>query len=85
MLSKLILFILGGDNMFNLKLKLGMVSIAALTIAGCGDQSGNTSANLQEDMSIQAIHERVITLDTHVDIHEDMTFDPIYDPGTDTP
>lgn len=85
MLGKLILFILGGDNMFNLKLKLGMVSIAALTIAGCGDQSGNTSANLQEDMSIQAIHERVITLDTHVDIHEDMTFDPIYDPGTDTP
>ena len=46
--------------MFNLKLKLGMVSIAALTIAGCGEQSGSTAANLQEDMSIQAIHERVL-------------------------
>tara|TARA_R110002096_G_scaffold428927_1_gene641274 strand:- start:104747 stop:106012 length:1266 start_codon:yes stop_codon:yes gene_type:complete len=73
--------------MFNQKIKLGMVSLAALALAGCGDQGGNdgASADAQKDMSVEAIHERVVTLDSHVDIHEDMTFDPIYDPGTDTP
>ena len=66
------------------KIKLGMVSLAALAITGCGDQNSSDSNN-GIDMSVEAIHERVVTLDTHVDIHEDMTFDPIYDPGTDTP
>lgn len=72
--------------MFNQKIKLGMVSLAALALAGCGDQggSGGASADSEIDMSVEAIHERVVTLDTHVDIHEDMTFDPVYDPGTDT-
>lgn len=69
--------------MINQKIKLGMVSLAALAIAGCGDQGGGSADAV--DNSVEAIHERVITLDTHVDINEDMTFDPIYDPGTDTP
>lgn len=71
----------------NHKIKIGMVSLAALAIAGCGNEGDtNSNGNTNEiDMSVEAIHERVITLDTHVDIHEDMTFDPIYDPGTDTP
>jgi membrane dipeptidase len=76
-----------GNNMINKKFKLGMVSLAALAIAGCGDQGSDDAAgsmNAEKDMSVEAIHERVVTLDTHVDIHEDMTFDPIYDPGTDT-
>ncbi len=60
-----------------------MASVVAIMIAGCSDQGGDM-AN-QEDNSVEAIHERVLTLDTHIDIHEDMTFDPIYDPGTDTP
>lgn len=63
-----------------------MVSLAVLAVAGCGNQSETDSGSANDmDMSVEAIHERVITLDTHVDIHEDMTFDPIYDPGTDTP
>ena len=65
----------------------GMVSAVALLLASCGETDnaatgGNAAA---DDNSVAAIHERVITLDTHVDIHEDMSFDPIYDPGTDTP
>lgn len=59
-----------------------MVSTLAIMIAGCSEQSSDMDA---ADNSVEAIHERVITLDTHIDIHEDMTFDPIYDPGTDTP
>ncbi|MDG1707705.1 MAG: dipeptidase [Emcibacteraceae bacterium] len=70
--------------MINYKIKLGMVSLAALALAGCGDQGGG-AGSAAKDMSVEAIHERVITLDTHIDIHEDMTFDPIYDPGTNTP
>ena len=67
---------------------IGMVSAAALMLTACGDQSGNSQsdsgASAAMDNSVEAIHERVITLDTHVDIHEDMTFDPVYDPGTNT-
>ena len=62
----------------------GMVSAFAIMIAGCSEQGSNDMAT-EQDNSVEAIHERVITLDTHIDIHEDMTFDPIYDPGTDTP
>lgn len=78
--------------MINLNLKRpvlgGMVSVAALMLASCGDQ-GSTSqseggTDTVMDNSVEAIHERVVTLDTHVDIHEDMTFDPVYDPGTNT-
>lgn len=64
----------------------GMVSAFAIMIAGCSEQgSGDNEMTAAQDNSVEAIHERVITLDTHIDIHEDMTFDPIYDPGTDTP
>ncbi|MDG1438966.1 MAG: dipeptidase [Emcibacteraceae bacterium] len=73
--------------MINYKIKLGMVSLAALALAGCGDQGGgdtNASMDAAKDMSVEAIHERVVTFDTHVDIHEDMTFDPVYDPGANT-
>jgi membrane dipeptidase len=59
----------------------GMVSAVALMLASCGDQGSNTAAS-NIDNSVEAIHERVVTLDSHVDIHEDMTFDPVYDPGT---
>ena len=64
----------------------GMVSAFAIMMAGCSEQgSGDNEMAAAQDNSVEAIHERVITLDTHIDIHEDMTFDPIYDPGTDTP
>jgi len=58
----------------------GMVSVAALMLVSCGDQGSNTETSM--DNSLEGIHERVVTLDSHVDIHEDMTFDPIYDPGS---
>lgn len=72
--------------MINNKIKLGMVSLVALALAGCGDQGSDADGAMDaaKDMSVEAIHERVVTLDTHVDIHEDMTFDPVYDPGTNT-
>jgi len=65
----------------------GMVSAAALLLASCSEtDTGSADKNeMAMDNSVEAIHERVVTLDTHVDIHEDMSFDPIYDPGTDTP
>lgn len=65
----------------------GMVSAAALLLASCSETDTGSSDNNETamDNSVEAIHERVVTLDTHVDIHEDMSFDPIYDPGTDTP
>ena len=59
---------------------VGMVSVAALMLVSCGDQGSNTETSM--DNSLEAIHERVVTLDSHVDIHEDMSFDPIYDPGS---
>ena len=66
---------------------LSMVSAFALMLASCGDQGadgGSSEMAAEQDNSVEAIHERVITLDTHVDIHEDMTFDPLYDPGANT-
>jgi membrane dipeptidase len=67
----------------NLRLT-SMASLVAIALVGCGDQDDKSANNADNDNSVEAIHERVITLDTHVDIHEDMTFDPIYDPGTMT-
>ncbi|HRW28667.1 MAG TPA: membrane dipeptidase, partial [Emcibacteraceae bacterium] len=63
----------------------GMVCAAALLLVACSEQGGSNSADAEKDNSVEAIHKRVVTLDTHVDIHEDMTFDPVYDPGTNTP
>ncbi|MCP5382615.1 MAG: membrane dipeptidase [Kordiimonadaceae bacterium] len=63
----------------------GMVCAAALLLVACSEQGGSSSTDADKDNSVEAIHKRVVTLDTHVDIHEDMTFDPVYDPGTNTP
>lgn len=68
---------------FNKILLTGGVALSALMVVGCGDQN-NEEAETVQDNSVEAIHERVLTLDSHVDIHEDMTFDPLYDPGTMT-
>tara|TARA_R110002096_G_scaffold420745_1_gene626012 strand:- start:7700 stop:8953 length:1254 start_codon:yes stop_codon:yes gene_type:complete len=64
-----------------------------MMMVGCSYQDDNasnseqaapqeTSQIIEQDNSAEAIHERVMTLDSHVDINEDMTFDPKYDPGT---
>ncbi len=65
------------------------ISAFALIIAGCSDQSSTQSEEevitpqvMDQEEVVKGIHERVMTLDTHVDIHEDMTFDPKFDPGT---
>ena len=71
----------------------GSVLIMSMMLLSCGDQGNNaanndqaapqeTSQMAEKDNSAEAIHERVMTLDSHVDINEDMTFDPKYDPGT---
>lgn len=75
------------NSNFKRSILAGMVSAAALLLSSCSEiDSGSADSNdSTEDNSVEAIHDRVVTLDTHVDIHEDMSFDPIYDPGTDTP
>jgi membrane dipeptidase len=60
---------------FNKRGKFIFLSVLLLALTGCSEQ-------LESDNSLEAIHERVRTLDTHVDIHEDMSFDPVFDPGT---
>ena len=71
----------------------GSVLIISMMMVGCSYQDDNasnseqaapqeTSQIIEQDNSAEAIHERVMTLDSHVDINEDMTFDPKYDPGT---
>ncbi|HPF45775.1 MAG: dipeptidase [Alphaproteobacteria bacterium] len=65
----------------------GTIIAIAFIVAGCSEQSGGNSAEnkvLDQDQIVAGIHKRVMTLDTHVDINEDMTFDPKYDPGTRT-
>ncbi len=48
-----------------------------LTLMACGQEQTEN-----KDMSVEAIHQRVMTLDTHVDIQEDMSTNPELDPGT---
>ncbi len=65
------------NNKIKKSLLAGSAVLAALMIVGCAEQ-------VVQDNSVEAVHKRVLTLDSHVDIHEDMTFDPVYDPGTMT-
>ncbi len=65
--------------------KICALSTIAVILAGCADQAEETATDQQvmdQDQITAGIHERVMTLDTHVDIHHDMTFEPKYDPGT---
>lgn len=65
--------------------KICAISTIVLLIASCAEQSDETAADplvLDQDQVVEGIHERVMTLDTHVDIHHDMSFEPQYDPGT---
>lgn len=66
---------------------MAAVSAFALLMTACSEQTEETAFApqvLDQDQVIAGIHERVMTLDTHVDIHHDMTFEPKYDPGTRT-
>ncbi|MCC3859898.1 dipeptidase [Pseudemcibacter aquimaris] len=49
--------------------------ILPLLLIGCGTDA-------HKDMSAEAVHERIFTIDTHVDIQEDMMTNPALDPGT---
>lgn len=63
------------------------LSTIALVLSSCSEPAEETTPDEQvmdQDQVIAGIHERVMTLDSHIDIHEDMTFDPKYDPGTRT-
>ena len=64
-------------------LKLAVVSIIAISITACGNQNdaGENNEPAMLDNSAEAIHERVMTLDSHIDVNADMTYDPKYDPG----
>lgn len=52
----------------------GLKLLFLLLIIGCTEEK-------PKDMSIEAIHERIMTIDTHVDIQEDMMTNPELDPG----
>ncbi|MCF6196417.1 MAG: membrane dipeptidase, partial [Emcibacter sp.] len=54
--------------------KLIILSGGILAIAACGNESGDAP-----DSAV--IHDRVLTLDSHVDISPDYTFLPEFDPG----
>jgi len=65
--------------------KFCAISAVTLLLTSCAEQSEETAAGqlvLDQDQVVAGIHDRVMTLDTHVDIHQDMSFEPKYDPGT---
>ena len=52
--------------------RLVVLSVGAMSLAGCGegqDQSSHTEIN-----RANSLHERVLTIDSHVDISSDYTF-----------
>ncbi|NOZ66553.1 MAG: membrane dipeptidase [Alphaproteobacteria bacterium] len=58
--------------------KLIILSGGILAIAACGNESGDAPDSAPDSA---AIHDRVLTLDSHVDISPDYTFLPEFDPG----
>ncbi len=73
-------YIFNGNNIkvtnetINKICKLIILSGGILAIAACGNESGDAP-----DSAV--IHDRVLTLDSHVDISPDYTFLPEFDPG----
>ncbi len=73
-------YIFNGNNIkvtnetINKICKLIILSGGILAIAACGNESGDAPDSA-------AIHDRVLTLDSHVDISPDYTFLPEFDPG----
>ena len=66
----------GMNEMMKQLSKLGFLCLVILALTGCDDpQNGNGEAD------IQAVHNRIMTLDSHVDISSDYTFEPAFDPG----
>lgn len=64
-------------------LKYAISLIAIVALVGCGDSTSEPKVDIKTTEEIaRAIHERVMTLDTHVDILEDMMENPALDPGT---
>ncbi|MBL4894392.1 MAG: dipeptidase [Emcibacter sp.] len=54
--------------------KLTIITAVLMSLAACGESQ-------QNDSTAQAIHERVMTIDSHVDISSDYTYEPEFDPG----
>lgn len=58
------------------------VGIGVLALASCEDQSAVSQQKPLD--SVDTVHERILTLDSHVDIASDYTLKPEYDPGKET-
>lgn len=59
--------------------RLAIFSVGAMALAGCGENQDQN--NLSDIEKVDSLHERVLTIDSHVDISSDYTFLPAYDPG----
>ena len=58
----------------------GVLALGAASLVGCAGAGTDQQSMTEEE--IKALHDRVLTLDTHVDIQEDMMTNPALDPGT---
>ncbi|PCI33613.1 MAG: peptidase M19 [Alphaproteobacteria bacterium] len=59
--------------------RLTILTAGALVLTSCGENQGQN--NLSDIELSDALHERILTIDSHVDISSDYTFLPAYDPG----
>ncbi len=59
--------------------KLIILASVLQGVAGCGE--GEPKKATGDETAIQAIHQRVLTLDSHVDISPDYTYNEDFDPG----
>jgi len=57
----------------------GVAVLGAFALMSCEKPSGEA-----KEKDVAALHERILTLDSHVDIHSDYTLKDEYDPGKDT-
>ncbi|WP_339861994.1 dipeptidase [Paremcibacter congregatus] len=62
-----------------IQFKFNTLMVSALVLAGLTACEGDTEKVSVSD--VMEIHDRVITLDSHVDISSDYTYKPAFDPG----
>ncbi len=59
--------------------RLTILSVGIMGLTACGDNENQNSNN--DVRTAEAVHERTLTMDSHVDISSDYTYMPEYDPG----
>lgn len=60
-----------------MRVSTALAYLLPLALISCAEEPQS-----DKDLSVESIHERVMILDTHVDIQEDMMTNPKLDPGT---